>query len=53
LEGVLLRIKGQDRLVIGIELLQRAVAVEVSSDWIIPCDSQIPNTMASELDYGH
>jgi len=53
LEGVLLRIKGQDRLVIGIELLQRAVAVEVSSDWIIPCDPQIPNSVVSQLDYDH
>jgi transcription antitermination factor NusG len=36
IEGLLLREKDHVRLVIGIELLQRSVAVEISPDLIVP-----------------
>jgi len=33
--GVLLRIKGADRLIVAVTLLQRAVAVEVDAAWVV------------------
>lgn len=36
LEGVLARKKGQCRLVISVNLLQRSIAVEIDQDWITP-----------------
>jgi hypothetical protein len=39
IEGILARQKSGDRLVVNIELLRCAAAVEVSSDWIEPVQS--------------
>lgn len=36
-EGILLSAEGRDRVVVNIETLQRAVAVEVDRNWIEPC----------------
>ena len=36
-EGILQSADGRDRVVVNIETLQRAVAVEVDRDWIEPC----------------
>jgi transcription antitermination factor NusG len=36
-EGILQSAEGRDRVVVNIETLQRAVAVEVERDWIEPC----------------
>ena len=36
LEGTLLKLKGHHRLVLSVTLLQRSIAVEVDSDWVIP-----------------
>jgi transcription antitermination factor NusG len=36
LEGILLRHKGQDRLVLSISLLQRSTAVEIEGSWVSP-----------------
>jgi transcription antitermination factor NusG len=36
LEGVLLTIKGQDHLILGLFLLQRSVAVTVERRWVRP-----------------
>lgn len=36
LEGILVDFKGQHRLVVSVNLLQRSVAVEVDSAWVIP-----------------
>lgn len=40
-EGVLIRSKGTDRLVISIHLLQRAVSVEVETDSVVPVQRQM------------
>lgn len=42
LEGVLLRFKGTNQLILGVQLLQRAVAVEVPDKWVVPCKPTIP-----------
>jgi len=42
LEGVLLRIKGANHLILGVQLLQRAVAVEVPERWVVPCKPTMP-----------
>jgi transcription antitermination factor NusG len=36
-EGLLQSCEGRDRVVVNIETLQRAVAVEVDRNWIEPC----------------
>jgi len=38
-EGILLKLKGQSRLVVSVTLLQRSVAVEIERDWVTPIDS--------------
>ena len=39
LEGTLLRFKGASHLILGVQLLQRAVAVEVPETWVVACGS--------------
>ncbi|MGA2717974.1 MAG: UpxY family transcription antiterminator [Candidatus Acidiferrales bacterium] len=46
LEGVLLRFKGTNQLILGVQLLQRAVAVEVPENWVIPCKATGPAATA-------
>ena len=48
-EGVLQRFKGGCHLVLGIELLQRRVAVEVHESWVVPCEPMIPAGARSEI----
>lgn len=36
LEGILLQQKGCDRLVLSVTLLQRSVAAEIDSSWVVP-----------------
>lgn len=48
-EGVLQRFKGGCHLVLGIELLQRRVAVEVHESWVVPCEPMIPAVNGSEV----
>jgi len=48
IEGVLQRFKGGCHLVLGIELLQRRVAVEVHESWVVPCEPMIPTLNGSE-----
>ncbi len=40
LEGILLYVKGQRRLVLSVSLLQRSVAVEVDDAWVVPTPQQ-------------
>jgi hypothetical protein len=40
LEGILLEIRGQHRLVLSVTLLQRSVAVQVDSAWATPLPQQ-------------
>lgn len=42
MEGILLRIKREWRLVASIELLQRSIAVEVERDWVKPVRANPP-----------
>jgi transcription antitermination factor NusG len=46
LEGVLLRFKGANQLILGVQLLQRAVAVEVPENWVAPCTASVPSLPA-------
>lgn len=36
LEGILLRLKNSQRLVVGVRLLQRSIAVEIEEGWVVP-----------------
>jgi len=47
LEGILLKIKGTDRIILSVSLLQRSVAAEVDSSWITPIHTQPQKTVAS------
>jgi transcription termination/antitermination protein NusG len=49
LEGVLLRFKGSTHLILGVKLLQRAVAVEVPEQWVIPIAAEKPATRSAEI----
>jgi transcription antitermination factor NusG len=49
LEGVLLRFKGASHLILGVQLLQRAVAVEVPDNWVVPCDRGVSTLNGSEF----
>ena len=42
-EGTLLRHKGTSHLILGVTLMQRAVAVEVNETWVVPS----PNVYAA------
>jgi transcription antitermination factor NusG len=46
-EGTLLRFKGSNHLIIGIQLLQRSVAVEIDESWVM--SSKPTNSTPSEL----
>jgi transcription antitermination factor NusG len=51
LEGLLVRIKNQDRLVVSVTLLQRSVAVEIDSTWVRPLEERAarPQVAAAEI----
>ena len=36
-EGILIELKKQHRLVVSVTLLQRSVAVDVEREWVVPC----------------
>ena len=36
LEGILIQVRGVDRLVVSVSLLQRSIAVEISREWAFP-----------------
>lgn len=42
LEGILLGLKGNHRLVLSVSLLRRSVAVDVDSAWVSPISSNLP-----------
>jgi transcription antitermination factor NusG len=37
-EGILLGVKGSNRLIVSVGLLQRSVSVEISESWVVPID---------------
>jgi transcription antitermination factor NusG len=45
MEGILLRTKGQDRLILSVTLLQRSVAVEIERCWVRPAPPARPPVM--------
>jgi len=47
IEGTLLEIKGRDRLVLSVGLLQRSIAVEVDRRWVLPLRTDRPRTFAA------
>src|SRR5262249_39330082 len=44
-EGILVEIRKNCRLVVSITLLKRAVAVEIESEWVTPIDRRGPDRM--------
>jgi transcription antitermination factor NusG len=40
-EGILLAMKGSNRLVVSVSLLQRSVSVEINESWVIPVSSPL------------
>jgi transcription antitermination factor NusG len=46
LQGVIHRFKGTRHLILNVQLLQRAVAVEVPENCVVPCESQVLSTSA-------
>ena len=47
--GTLLRYKNATQLILGIDLMQRAVAVEVEENWVVPCHQPSPVARHAEL----
>ena len=52
LEGIVLRVKNNYRLVVSVSLLQRSVAVEIDSDWLRP-SSKIASPFTTSLHNAH
>jgi transcription antitermination factor NusG len=40
LTGILMAIEDQHRLVVGVTLLRRSVAVRIEPEWAVPCDAE-------------
>jgi transcription antitermination factor NusG len=40
--GTLLRYKNESQLILQVDLMQRAMAVEVDETWVVPCDQPMP-----------
>jgi transcription antitermination factor NusG len=40
--GTLLRYKNESQLILQVDLMQRAMAVEVDETWVVPCDQAAP-----------
>jgi len=49
LTGILLDFKGSQRLIVSVTLLQRSVAVEIESDWVMPMVLAAPRRIAQPL----
>jgi len=49
LEGILVNLKGNHRVVLSITLLQRSVAMEVDSAWLTPVESVVRASMAHRI----
>jgi transcription antitermination factor NusG len=47
--GTLLRYKNATQLILGVDLMHRAVAVEVEEDWVVPCHQPSPLTREEYL----
>jgi transcription antitermination factor NusG len=49
LEGILVNLKGNHRVVLSVTLLQRAVAMEVESSWLTPVEDAVRTTMTQRI----
>jgi transcription antitermination factor NusG len=49
LEGILVNLKGNHRVVLSITLLQRSVAMEVDSGWITPVEDVVRASVAQRI----
>jgi transcription antitermination factor NusG len=49
LEGILLNLKGNHRLVLSVSLLRRSIAVEVDSAWVSPISSELPRASGATV----
>jgi transcription antitermination factor NusG len=49
LEGILVNLKGNQRVVLSITLLQRSVAMEVDSAWLTPVEDVVRASMAQRI----
>jgi len=49
IEGMLLRFKGSNHLILGVQLLQRSVAVEVDESWVVQSRSGSPFISTPEI----
>jgi len=49
--GTLLRYKNASQMILGVDLMQRAVAVEVDESWVVPCHQ--PSPLAREAAMAH
>jgi transcription antitermination factor NusG len=50
-QGTLLRYKNSTQLILGVDLMQRAIAVEVEESWVVPCTEVIPVVHEAALAY--
>jgi transcription antitermination factor NusG len=46
-EGILLALKGSNRLVVSVSLLQRSVSVEIDESWVVPVASSLSKLRGS------
>lgn len=46
LEGFLIEVRKQHRIIVSVELLMRSVAVEIERDWVTPANASIHKTAA-------
>ena len=49
LEGILVNVKGNQRVVLSVALLQRSVAMEVESSWLVPVEEEHPDVVAHRI----
>jgi len=49
LEGILVNIKGNQRVVLSVSLLQRAVAMEVEASWLVPTEKANKESAAQRI----
>ena len=45
LEGILIEVRKQHRIVVSVSLLQRSMAVEIDREWIRPLDAARPSIL--------
>ena len=51
--GILLRHKGLNQLIVGVQLMQRAIAVEVEDSWVMPHESDAQAVQETDFALAH